>query len=145
MRIREMTENDLLAVCMLENQNFSNSWSQKSFEDAIGREDTVYLTAEEENKVIGFCGIWLSYETADLCHIVVDPSARGKGVATKLLQQGILQCRERFTERLLLEVRSSNLPAIQLYKKNNFKSIHIRKEYYSNPTEDAVIMCLEPI
>lgn len=140
MNIRRMNSGDIDEVCRIENESFSIPWSRESIIKAYQNEANIYLAAEDEAGIIGFAGLWTSYETADLCNIVVDKKYRKKHAGYALLNEGIRLCRESNIERIMLEVRKSNKPAINLYKKMNFCEIGIRKSYYSEPVEDALIM-----
>ena len=141
--IREIQEQDIDAVTAIEQEIFSKPWSRKSFQDAIQSEYTIYLTAEEAAEIMGYCGIWLSGETGDLCNMAIVPSCRRRGIGRKLLAEAIRLSTERGAEEIFLEVRESNHPAIALYKNLGFQKIGIRKGYYRVPAEDAVIMRYE--
>ncbi len=140
MQIRIMTEKDIDEVAALEQQIFSSPWSRESIEKAYQLQENIYLVAEDENGILGYCGIWTSYETADLCNIAVRPECRRRGIADGILKEAFKACRQRQIEQMLLEVRESNEPAIVLYEKNAFQKIDIRKGYYRNPKENAIIM-----
>lgn len=139
-RIRIMQREDIPAVAELEARIFSKPWSEKSFLDSFHSENNIYLVAESEKGVTGYCGIWTAFETADLCNIAVAPEYRRQGIADRLLQESVKRAGKKGVERLMLEVRESNLGALCLYRKNGFQKIGIRKGYYSSPTEDAVLM-----
>lgn len=141
--IREIQEQDIDAVTAIEQEIFSKPWSRKSFQDAIQSEYTIYLAAEEAAEIMGYCGIWLSGETGDLCNMAIVPSCRRRGIGRKLLAEAIRLSTERGAEEIFLEVRESNHPAIALYKNLGFQKIGIRKGYYRVPAEDAVIMRYE--
>lgn len=138
--IRRMQEQDIDAVTAIEQEIFSKPWSKKSFLDAIQSAHTIYLAAEEKTGIMGYCGIWLSGESADLCNMAVVPSCRRRGIGKGLLSEAIRLSIERGAEEIFLEVRESNHPAIVLYEKTGFERIGIRKGYYHAPTEDAIIM-----
>lgn len=138
--IREMRIEDVKEAVEIEQSIFSNPWSEKSFQDALASKDNIYLVELSEGKVTGYCGIWTSYETADLCNMAVSLEYRRRGTAQKLLEEAIALTAKRNVERILLEVRASNEAAIALYQKNNFQKIGVRKGYYSAPLEDAVLM-----
>lgn len=140
MKIRVMNSTDVERVCDIENQCFTKPWSEDSFLHAILREDTQYVVGEVEGKIIGYCGIWCSFEDGDLCNMAVDPEYRGRGYAEGLLQYSLEQCRAKGVHRIVLEVRQSNAAAIGLYTKIGFQMIGKRKGYYSQPKEDAVLM-----
>lgn len=79
-------------------------------------------------------------EDADLCHIAVAPEQRSQGIATQLLGMAITECEHRGVKRILLEVRASNTAAIHCYHQMGFVQIGIRKKYYSQPKEDALLL-----
>lgn len=138
-----MQERDIGQVVRLEEAIFSSPWSEKSFRDTFSREDTIYLVAEEKGRILGYLGIWISFDTADLCNMAVMYECRRKHLGQQLLQKGLRLAASGGVERMLLEVREANEAAIRLYSSNGFIEIGRRKEYYSNPTEDALLMqCL---
>lgn len=138
--IRTMQSEDLKQVVWLEKQIFSRPWSEQSIGDALKRQDTIYLVAEMDGAVQGYLGIWCTAEEGDLCNMAVAGDARRQGIATELLMAGMNDCREKGLKRILLEVRASNEPAKQLYARHGFVSIGVRRGYYTEPSEDAVIM-----
>ena len=140
MNIRIMTEDDIDDVCRIENESFAVPWSRESIEKAYEQPDNIYIIAEEEDEVIGFAGFWTSFDTADLCSIAVKENQRKKHIGYELLCEGVRLCRQKGTERIMLEVRVSNIPAINLNKKINFTEIGKRRGYYKEPVEDALIM-----
>jgi len=87
-------------------------------------------------KLIAFLHIIISYETIDIINIVVGPKYRKQNVASQLLEYLISKYKD--VEKIMLEVNQKNIPAINLYKKHNFKEIYIRKNYYGE--DDAIIM-----
>lgn len=142
MQIRLIQAADLDRVAELECQIFSDPWSRQSLESDYNRPDNIYLAAEIDGSVAGYCGVWCSFECADLCNLAVAPEWRQQGVASALFGEAVRRCRCRHVERLLLEVRISNEPALCFYEKNGFCKIHLRKDYYRNPVEDAWVMQL---
>lgn len=138
--IRRMKLEDLDQVMTLERQIFSRPWSEGSMASALQQQETIYLVDEIEGKIRGYLGIWCMAEDGDLCNMAVAEQARRGGVATDLLEKGMAYCRKQGVHRVVLEVRESNLPAKTLYQKMGFISIGVRKQYYSDPQEDAVIM-----
>lgn len=138
--IREMEWEDVSKVAELEKSIFSVPWSEKSFRDSFASQDTIYLVEVLDGEIAGYCGIWVSYDTADLCNMAVAHSHRRKGIAKRLLQEISSLAEKRKVERILLEVRGSNFGAINLYQKSGFRQIGIRKGYYHAPEEDAILM-----
>lgn len=141
--LRQMQEADIGQVVSLEEEIFFSPWSEKSFRDALHREDTIYLVAEGEGEISGYLGIWLSFDTADLCNMAVAYECRRRHLGQQLLQEGLRLAAEKGAAQVLLEVRESNEAAIGLYQRNGFQEIGRRRGYYSRPTEDALLMrCL---
>lgn len=141
MRVRPMREEDVFFVARIEQEIFSPPcWSMQGFLDALRNKDTLYLVAEEQEEILGYLGLWKSFEEADITNIAVKESARRRGVAGLLLQEAKRLTTESGVTALTLEVRAGNLAAIRLYEKHGFHSVGIRPGFYENPKEDAVIM-----
>lgn len=140
MTIREMEEKDLDAVCELEKRCFSKPWSRASFRSAIDRDDTVYLVCLQQGKIAGYCGIWCSFEDGDLCNMAVDADMRRQGIGHSLLEDALRAAKGLGVMRMMLEVRCSNQAAIALYRQFGFADIGVRGGYYTEPTEDALLM-----
>lgn len=160
MLIRKMTMEDIRQVVEIEAQCFSLPWSQTSFEDSLKRDDTVFLVCEQNKSdklltklqnntnpvdkiIIGYIGMYLSFEEGEITNVAVLPSARKQGIGERLIKEMKKVALQQKIERIVLEVRVSNQPAINLYEKNDFRSIGIRKNFYEKPVEDANIMVCE--
>ncbi len=116
-------------------------WSSVSIIDELERQNGVqFVAAEERDKhVVGWCCARVIDEEAELFKIAVDARKRRLGVATALLCKLEGECKKRGARKFFLEVRASNEPARAFYRKNGFTQLHIRKNYYRNPKDDAVI------
>ena len=138
--LRQMEEKDLPQVAAIEASVFSQPWSEQGFCDALMQKDCLYLVAAEEEKILGYCGLYQSFDEADITNVAVMETERGTGVAramlTELLEQGKMRGIAHFT----LEVRVSNAGAIHLYEGLGFASAGVRKNFYDCPKEDAMIM-----
>ena len=139
MIIRRMTFEDVKSVAQIEAECFSVPWSENSFEDSLAREDTVFLVCVDEG-VVGYIGMYLSFEEGEITNVAVTPSYRQRGCGNLLIEAVKKEAKARNAECVILEVRVSNAPAISLYKKNGFEEIGIRKNFYEHPKEDAIIM-----
>ena len=139
MIIRRMTFEDVKSVAQIEAECFSMPWSETSFEDSLAREDTVFLVCVDEG-VVGYIGMYLSFEEGEITNVAVTPSYRQRGCGNLLIEAVKKEAKARNAECVILEVRVSNEPAISLYKKNGFEEIGIRKNFYEHPNEDAIIM-----
>ena len=140
MIIREMQEEDAVFVAELENSIFNMNTKPSSLADECRRDNSVYVVACEGDSIIGYCTIIASFETADLCNIAVKEDYRKQHIAEMIFEYAVKKCRAKSVERILLEVRESNIPAICFYDKMDFEKIGMRKNYYSNPSENALIL-----
>lgn len=139
-KIVPMKEEHLPAVCSIEKDCFSMPWSEKSFLDSSQREDTVFLVAEEERKVVGYLGCYFSYGTGEITNVAVEDQHRGRGIGKQLLEKLFQEGNLFRAEEYFLEVRESNVSARALYEKLGFQKEGIRKNFYERPAEHAVIM-----
>ena len=143
MEIRLATIEDAHAIYEIEQQSFSVPWRLESvLAELEGAANKLYMVICEENHIVGYAGAWLVYNEGQITNIAVLPSARGKGYGSKLTKQLIDECFSRGMHEIFLEVRISNLAALAMYRNLGFSVKGIRKEYYSEPTEDAYIMSL---
>lgn len=142
MIIRHAQFADADRIYDLEVNNFSSPWSLDNLKKELETQnnDHLYYVVENDNDVIAFIGIWILYDEAHIMSIVVDKAFKKKGIATKLLSEILKNFDNKIIKKMLLEVRNSNLPAIKLYEKLGFKQLYIRKNYYTAPIEDAIIM-----
>lgn len=138
--IRQMEERDLPQVCAIEEEAFSMPWSEKAFADTISYYHTLFLVAELEGKIAGYCGCYQSLEEAEITNIAVKAELRGQGIGKMLLMELMRLGKERGAFAYTLEVRVSNQAAIHLYEKLGFVSFGVRKNFYERPKEDAMIM-----
>lgn len=139
--IREMTVDDIDGVLFVEEEVFSTPWTKEAFvlevtENQLAR----YVVAEKEGKIIGYGGIWLILDEGHITNIAVYPTYRGQGLGNKIIEKLIAICEERGIYNMTLEVRKSNFIAQSLYKKYGFIDCGVRRGYYSDTNEDAVIM-----
>lgn len=140
LKIRKMKVIDLERILEIERKSFSNPWSKNAFLYEIESKVSYPWVVELENEIIGYSIHWLILDEAHLSNIAVAPSHRGKGIGKFLLEKIIESVKKKGAKFLTLEVRVSNINALYLYMKMNFKIVGIRKNYYTNPVEDAFIM-----
>lgn len=139
MKIKIMDKTHIREVMEIDKKCFPDPWSEKSFIDEMENENTVYLVAYDD-MVLGYAGMWCVFENADITNIAVSPDARRKGIGASLVAELIRYAEEKNADNIRLEVRNSNIAAISLYKKCGFTQVGIRKKYYSDNGEDALIM-----
>ncbi|MCR5736419.1 MAG: ribosomal protein S18-alanine N-acetyltransferase [Eubacterium sp.] len=139
-KYRIMEKEDIPQVARIEKACFSMPWSEKSFSDSLDQGDTLFLVAEEEGKICGYVGMYISFEVGSITNVAVASDCRRMGIGKGLITQLVADSRQRGVESITLEVRESNLPAIKLYESQGFVSEGIRKNFYQKPTENAMIM-----
>lgn len=137
---RPMKGSDTAIVAEMEAASSAEPWSQKAYADALSNENAYYLVAEQDHCVVGCCGLWQSFEEADICNVVVAESRRRQGIAERMLSALMAAGEGRGVQHFTLEVRSGNTAAVHLYEKLGFAAEGIRKGFYRNPREDALIM-----
>lgn len=131
----------LQAVCEIEAAAFSTPWSQNMFSMSIADADNQScFVALFDKKVVGYIVLLHCFEDGELLNIATAPEMRNMGIAKKLMDKMLSFMKEKNVTRILLEVRESNTPAKTLYEKYGFSRIGVRKNYYSKPTENAVVM-----
>lgn len=138
--IRRMSMQDVSAIAELEKLCFSDPWSERSIASELSNPYSLWLVWEEDNTVLGYIGSQSVPPEADVMNLAVAPDARGRKIGTKLLSSLCDALHSQGIDKLLLEVRASNNPAIRLYKAFGFEILGRRPRYYVNPTEDALIM-----
>lgn len=117
-------------------------WSLESIRSVLQYENNIYYVAHsiEKSIIVGFAGIMVIADEAELLNIAVDPGFHRQGIGKLLLARMLQEAAGAGAYRLLLEVREGNHAARQLYHQHQFTPIGIRHEYYHNPVEDAIIM-----
>ena len=138
--IRPMSLADLSAVLEIERECFPAPWSERIFRDVLDLDYYHFVTAVLDGEVAGYCGYIRSFETADIADIAVRTSLRRSGIGEKLLRRLMDDGYRAGVERFSLEVRASNAPAIALYEKLGYRQEGLRRGYYENPREDALIL-----
>ena len=142
--IRQAEERDILAIEGLEQVCFTDPWSYESLEhDILNNKLSFYIVAEVEGVVCGYVGIWNIVDEGHITNVAVSPDYRRKHIASNMLDVLIASCEEAGVERFTLEVRAGNEPAKALYAGKGFKEIGVRKGYYQDNGEDAIIMWKE--
>ena len=140
---RRATIEDAKEIFAIEMECFSVPWSLDSIETELLNEDKkLYYVVEDANGVVGYAGAWLVYDEGQITNIAIRPSARRQGFGAKLTSALIEECFKRGMHDIFLEVRISNLSALSLYRQLGFTVKGMRKNYYSEPKEDAYIMSL---
>ena len=146
--IKKMETSDIDAVFEIEKSAYGeHHWRKESFYNELQNNIGYYIAAHEAstNTVVGYLGSWFIVDECHITTVAVNPQLRRQKIGEQLIIALINQCYEKFIKYITLEVRVSNTPAISLYEKFGFKSIGVRKKYYQDNNEDALIMFTENI
>ncbi len=138
--IRRMTGQDLDEVMIIENESFTLPWSRESYEAELENQYASYLVCDYAGEVAAFAGMWTVYEEAHITNVAVGKEFRCQGMGRNLMLEEEKLARAKKAERILLEVRPSNLAALAMYQGLGFIPTSIRKQYYTDNQEDALIM-----
>jgi ribosomal-protein-alanine N-acetyltransferase len=139
--IFEMTLSDLNSIKSILNSDFDDFWNYNIFKSELENENSKYIIAKLDNIVVGFAGFTILYDEADITNIVVNKNYRHIGIGSAMLKELITLATSLNISVLNLEVNSSNLFAIDLYKNFSFYQCGLRKKYYNN-SDDAILMKL---
>jgi len=142
---RKMTADDIDGVLKIEEEAFSLPWTRDAFlQEMTTNLHAYYVVAENEDKqIVGFCGMWLVMDESHITNVAVTERVKGKGIGEGLMREAIRVAKEHEVVLMTLEVRVSNTIAQNLYRKLEFKNGGIRKGYYSDNLEDALVMWVE--
>ena len=140
MKIIPMNESHVAQIAALEKQCFSDPWSENSVASELENPLSLWLIAEEDGAVCGYVGSQTVLDETDMMNIAVHPDCRRKGIAAALITELVSRLKARGSRVLRLEVRESNFSAIALYKAMGFTQLGLRKNYYRNPKENALIL-----
>ena len=138
---RKMERDDVEAIYAIELATFPTPWTLDSFYYELEENQySHYLVAEEDGKIIGFCGMWLVIDDAQITNVAVVEEARGRKIGEALMDEAMRIAREAGMDMMSLEVRVTNDVAQNLYRKLGFQDGGIRKGYYTDNREDALVM-----
>ena len=140
MEIRRMTADDVIQVAALESEIFSDPWKEKDIFSCVTAPTGICYSAVSDGRVIAYVIGTMIAPEGEIYRIATAEGYRRRGIAYRLLDYAVKCEKGRGLECLFLEVRSQNIPARNLYRAYGFKEIGERKNYYSNPTDNAVIM-----
>ena len=137
--VRKLEVSDIVKLAKLENQVFSDAWSEDILNALIKNSfDYAYIVQNSKFEIIAYINYRIIIDEAELMRIAVLPKYRGQKIGDDLVMFKNIE--QKNINIVRLEVRSSNISALKLYKSNGFIESGIRKDYYNNPNEDAIIM-----
>jgi ribosomal-protein-alanine N-acetyltransferase len=140
-------EEDLVGVLEVEAESFTNPWTRDMYEWEFTNLDIcrIYVVRTPECRVAGFCAFWLVFDEIHINNVALRPAFRGHGLGTVLMRHVLAEGRSLGAHRATLEVRSSNAGARRLYEGLGFAIAGTRRNYYSSPQEDAIILWHEHV
>ncbi|MCD4839823.1 ribosomal protein S18-alanine N-acetyltransferase [Neobacillus sedimentimangrovi] len=138
---RYMREEDINQVYEVEKASFTTPWSIESFYNELyNNKFAVYIVLEQDHRVIGYSGMWLVIDEAHVTNVAILPEYRGRKLGEAMMRKLMAVAREMGAKSMTLEVRVTNEVAQSLYRKLGFQNGGIRKNYYSDNQEDALVM-----
>ena len=140
MTYTEMKAEHVPQVAQLEKLCFADPWSVMSIASELQNIWAYWRGAGEDDVGAGYIGSQSTIDETDVMNVAVHPDRRRQGIAENLITHLIQELKTRGSHALMLEVRASNAPAIALYEKLGFRQVGLRKNYYRNPKEDALIL-----
>lgn len=142
-RVERIRPGDLEGLLAVERASFSNPWTREMFLSELTNPTVsrIYVSKDVgSGEVIGFCAFWIIYDEIHINNLAVHPYYRGQGYGDLLLHHALLEGARAGGRRATLEVRRSNAVARTLYRKHGFVEAGVRKHYYTQPVEDAIIL-----
>ena len=143
MNFRPMLALDLDQVVQIEKDSMPSPWSKELFEEELHRQAAHYFVVEEEGQVAGYMGYWEAPQEAHIINLAIGPKFRKRGLGLRMVEACLDYAAKRGARLATLEARESNAAARRLYEKCGFRFVAIRKKYYSDNQEDAVVMMRE--
>lgn len=139
--LRKMQVEDLPIILELEKELFTSAWKEEDFLFELTQNPfATYMIVEDENTITGYIGYWIKPPYVEITNVAVGKSFQRKGYAKQLVQYCLEDGTTNEASFFTLEVRFSNIPAISLYKSFGFEEMAVRKNYYTDPIEDAYLM-----
>ena len=140
MTVVPMAERHLAALAEIEKACFHAPWSEAMLREELGK--GIFLVAERDGQAIGYVGCQTVLDEGYITNVAVSPDCRRQGVGRALIAELVQRARAQGLSFVTLEARASNAPAIALYEGAGFVRVGVRKNFYTAPTEDAVLMPL---
>jgi ribosomal-protein-alanine N-acetyltransferase len=137
---RRMVLQDLEQICQLENQLFRSAWSEEMFSDDLDQNYAISLVVLEHDIIVAYIVLYTVLDELHVANLGVAPEYQRLGIGYSLLQDILCTARSCSYAFAHLEVRKSNLPAISLYERLGFEKVGLRKNYYEEEQEDAILM-----
>ena len=138
--VRRATDGDVKAVAAIERSAFADPWPEEAFEAQLQRRVAWFAVAEVDREVAGYLVAFMVADEAEIANIAVRKDLRGRGIGASLLDASLNEAQARGVSSVYLEVRESNAVARRLYASRGFRKVGLRRSYYRNPTENAIVL-----
>ncbi len=140
LRLEPLAEHHLPAILEIERVVNGSPWSEKSFRNEIDHRHGIFLVALEAGEVVGYGGVWLVIDEAHVTNIAIAPDRQRRGIGRRLMTELLEAAYKAGMRCATLEVRAGNDPALRLYESLGFERTAVRRGYYPDNKEDAVVM-----
>lgn len=144
MILREMLVDDLDQVMEIETSLFAVPWTKEGFFTYLTRDEAMFLVVEEKGRILAYCGLLMVLDEGDITNVAVRRDRQREGIGHFLMESLVRLAAERGVTTIHLEVRAGNDMALRLYERMGFVRDGLRKGYYTDPVEDAVLMTRHP-
>lgn len=138
--IQRMTQDDIEEIARLEKSSFSDPWAKENFREELKHRFSIPLVVRSGQTIIGYICLWHIEDQMEIANFAVSPDFRRRGIGREMMERVLWEAGERGCRNLILSVRESNRPAIELYTSCGFEEAYRKRNYYRQPAEDAVIM-----
>ncbi len=142
-KIRKMDRKDVPRVMEIERECFSMPWQESAYYTELANRCAYYIVAETDDTIVGFAGMWIIMDEAHITTIGVARDFRGQSIGEQLLLGLLSQSLTQGAKRATLEVRQSNVTAQRLYEKYCFTPAAVRRGYYTDNDENAIVMWVD--
>jgi len=144
-KIVPATRGNIDQIIKISKEAISADWTMNFLFIELDRKDAYFIAAKSDKEILGFAVFREVGDDGELLQIATRKDARQGGIGSVLLDSVLCHARDKSIGKVFLEVRQSNAVAIRLYEKFGFKALRVRKEYYNNPIEDALVMVFEEV
>ena len=138
--VRKMEKNDLQAVHAIEQASFITPWSFQSLKGELKNKLAYYCVAETDSRIVGYAGMWSIFDESHITNVAVDSEYRRQGIGKAIMEHMVEAAKSRGATSMTLEVRANNTAAQTLYFNMGFVRGGLRRGYYTDTNEDALIL-----
>lgn len=145
LKFEMLVERHIMPILDIEKESQASAWSEQSFRNELGHKHGIFIVATKGDKVLGYAGAWILVDEAHITTLAVKPETRKQGLGKLLMEELLKRSVQQGATCSTLEVRVGNVAAITLYRKIGFVESGIRKDYYPDNKESALVMWLHDL